>query len=76
MIVCVCRRVSDRQIRQAVADGAQTLDCLSFELGVATQCGRCADCATRVLHEAQAAACPGRCGGAALLGGAPALAAA
>ena len=51
MIVCVCRRISDHQIRQAVRDGAQTLDCLQFELGVATQCGRCAECACQVMHE-------------------------
>jgi bacterioferritin-associated ferredoxin len=54
MIVCVCRRVSDHQIRQAVADGAHSLDCLAFELGVATQCGRCADCAQQVLGAAGA----------------------
>jgi bacterioferritin-associated ferredoxin len=55
MIVCVCRRVSDKQIREAVADGAHSLECLQFELGVATQCGRCADCASRVLCEARSA---------------------
>jgi bacterioferritin-associated ferredoxin len=54
MIVCVCRRVSDRQIRQAAADGAHSLECLQFDLGVATQCGRCADCATQVLCDARA----------------------
>ena len=61
MIVCVCRRVSDRQIREAVADGAVSLECLQFELGVATQCGRCAECACAVLNEAMAAqaAAPG-----------------
>lgn len=53
MIVCVCRRISDHQIRHAVRDGAQTLECLQFELGVATQCGRCAECACQVLHEAR-----------------------
>ena len=53
MIVCVCRRVSDSQIRQAVADGAHSLECLQFDLGVATQCGRCADCASRVLCDAR-----------------------
>ena len=53
MIVCVCRRVSDSQIRQAVADGAHSLQCLQFDLGVATQCGRCADCASRVLCDAR-----------------------
>ena len=54
MIVCVCRRISDKQIREAAADGAVSLECLQFELGVATQCGRCADCACEVLCEARA----------------------
>ena len=53
MIVCVCRRVSDHQIRQAAAQGAHSLECLQFDLGVATQCGRCADCASRVLCDAR-----------------------
>ncbi|CAG1016135.1 hypothetical protein BURC_01179 [Burkholderiaceae bacterium] len=53
MIVCVCRRVSDHQIRQAAAEGAHSLECLQFELGVATQCGRCADCACQVLGAAR-----------------------
>lgn len=53
MIVCVCRRVSDHDIRRAASEGAVTLECLQFELGVATQCGRCADCAERVLCEAR-----------------------
>jgi len=55
MIVCVCCRVSDHQIRQAAAEGAVSLECLQFELGVATQCGRCSECATRVLCDARAA---------------------
>lgn len=53
MIVCVCRRISDHAIRKAAADGACSLECLQLELGVATQCGRCADCALRVLDEAR-----------------------
>ncbi len=55
MIVCVCRRISDHQIRQAAAEGAVSLECLQFELGVATQCGRCADCASHVLCDARQA---------------------
>ena len=54
MIVCVCRRISDHQIRQAAAEGAVSLECLQFDLGVATQCGRCADCACKILDEANA----------------------
>ena len=60
MIVCVCRRITDHQIRQAAADGAVSLECLQFELGVATQCGRCADCASEVLCDARAANCESR----------------
>jgi len=56
MIVCVCRRISDHQIRQAAAEGAVSLECLQFDLGVATQCGRCADCACKILDEAHAGA--------------------
>ncbi len=59
MIVCVCRRISDHQIRAAAAEGAMSLECLKTELGVATQCGRCADCASRVLCDARSAAAPG-----------------
>ena len=55
MIVCVCRRVTDHQIRDAAANGAVSLECLQFELGVASQCGRCADCASDVLCAARAA---------------------
>ncbi len=54
MIVCVCRRVSDHDIRRAADEGAVSLECLQIELGVAMQCGRCADCASRVLCDARA----------------------
>lgn len=56
MIVCVCRRVSEQQIRKAAAAGAHSLECLQFDLGVAMQCGRCSDCASRVLCDAKAGA--------------------
>jgi bacterioferritin-associated ferredoxin len=50
MIVCVCKAVSDRQIRAAVKDGANCLRDLTRELGVGTCCGKC-------LPEAKAALC-------------------
>lgn len=52
MIVCVCRRVSDRDITRAVKEGAATFDDLQFDTGVATQCGRCGDCARDVFDQA------------------------
>lgn len=53
MYVCICNAVTDHQIRQAAADGAHSLACPQSDLGVATQCGRCADCASRVLSDAR-----------------------
>ncbi len=52
MYVCICKNVSDRQIRQAVAHGARRLRDLREMLGVASECGKCASCARDVLREA------------------------
>jgi bacterioferritin-associated ferredoxin len=41
MIVCVCKAVSDRQIRAAVKGGATCLRDLTRDLGVGTCCGKC-----------------------------------
>jgi bacterioferritin-associated ferredoxin len=54
MIVCVCRRVSEHDIRRAAHNGCGCLEELQWELGVATGCGRCAECAQSVLQEALA----------------------
>ncbi len=45
MIVCVCRRVSDREIARHARAG-MGFDDIQVELGVATQCGRC-ECSAR-----------------------------
>jgi bacterioferritin-associated ferredoxin len=45
MIVCVCHRVSDREIARHVRAGLDFSD-IQLELGVATQCGQC-ECAAR-----------------------------
>lgn len=42
MYVCLCRGITDRQIKSAIADGARHLGHLRKQLGVATQCGKCA----------------------------------
>ncbi len=52
MYVCVCRGVTDREIHEAVDRGARTLSDLSFDTGVATQCGTCANTARKILREA------------------------
>ena len=59
MIVCVCRRVSDRDIHRAAREGVTTFDDLQTELGVATACGACTDCAQETWAQACAGtACP------------------
>jgi bacterioferritin-associated ferredoxin len=41
MIVCVCKAVSDRQIKNAVRGGATRVRDLTRQLGVGTCCGKC-----------------------------------
>jgi bacterioferritin-associated ferredoxin len=65
MYVCLCKSVTDRDIRRMVTvHGVTTMRQLRDEAGVSTQCGRCAKCAREVLQEAlsecgAAPACPG-----------------
>ena len=55
MYVCICNGITDRDIRQAAAAGASTLNDLTRELGVAAGCGRCASCAHARLPSLQPA---------------------
>lgn len=48
MYVCLCKGVTDRQIRRAIEEGADSLRALRAELGVMTQCGKCG-CTTKEL---------------------------
>ena len=57
MIVCVCRRVSDREIARHVRAG-MTFDEVQLELGVATQCGQCESCARDVVAQCTGMVCP------------------
>ena len=52
MIVCVCKRISDRQIQERAQQG-QDFEEISFELGVATQCGCCRECAQALVKQCQ-----------------------
>lgn len=42
MYVCICKAVTDREIRSAVEDGTRTVRGLRKQLGCAGQCGKCA----------------------------------
>ena len=65
MIVCICHRVSDRDIAHAARQGCASFDELQDELGVATACGTCGDCA----RETFATHCAARSVGIRELGG-------
>jgi bacterioferritin-associated ferredoxin len=52
LYVCICNAISDHEVRGAIALGARSLADLSSTLGVATNCGRCADCARGLVREA------------------------
>ena len=54
MIVCVCHRVSDRDIEREVRHGCASFEELQDELRVATACGRCHDCAHDTFDAARA----------------------
>lgn len=53
MIVCVCRRISDREIARHARAG-MSFDEIQFETGVATQCGCCEGCARDVVAQCSA----------------------
>jgi bacterioferritin-associated ferredoxin len=54
MIVCVCHRVSDRDIEREVRHGCHTFEELQDELRVGTGCGRCLECARDTFDVARA----------------------
>lgn len=65
MYVCLCKGVTCSAIRSAVNEqGVASLRELSRNLGVATQCGKCAHSARQVLNEALGGCAASGCCGA------------
>ena len=50
MIVCVCHRISDKEIVRHARAG-MGFDDIQLELGVATCCGRCEGCARELVTQ-------------------------
>lgn len=61
MVVCLCHRVSDRDIRRAVASGVRCFEVLQDETRLASSCGCCHDCARAVFDEALEAPAQSAC---------------
>lgn len=55
MIVCVCHRVSDREISRCARAGLG-FDDIQVELGVATQCGCCEETARDIVIQSHSPA--------------------
>jgi len=60
MIVCLCHRISDRDIERTVASGVHCFEQLQDETCVASSCGCCHDCAREVFDAAMASPSPRR----------------
>lgn len=51
MYICICRAVTEAEIRAAIERGAETEDALRSQLGVSTECGKCSADVRRILSE-------------------------
>lgn len=51
MYVCLCHGVTDGQIREAIYEGCCSYQEVRENLGVGTQCGKCACLAKQVVRE-------------------------
>ncbi|MAT51732.1 MAG: (2Fe-2S)-binding protein [Porticoccaceae bacterium] len=54
MYVCVCRGVTEKQIRREVQNGAATYDEIQARLDVGICCGTCRDTAEALIAETSA----------------------
>jgi bacterioferritin-associated ferredoxin len=52
MVICLCHRISDRDIAAAVRAGTRCFETLQDDLRVSSSCGRCRDCARETFDSA------------------------
>ncbi|MEQ8954905.1 MAG: (2Fe-2S)-binding protein [Gammaproteobacteria bacterium] len=51
MYVCICRQITDSQIRDLCREGASNMNDIQDRLGVATACGKCSKLAQNIVKE-------------------------
>lgn len=51
MYVCLCKSVTDSEIRSIVTEGACSLRQVRDQLGVASQCGKCGKMANQIVKQ-------------------------
>ncbi|WP_019527991.1 bacterioferritin-associated ferredoxin [Dasania marina] len=51
MYICLCKSVTDSQIREAVANGGKSFGQVRKQLNLASQCGKCGMIAREIFNE-------------------------
>lgn len=51
MYVCVCNKVTDKQLKKAVENGAHSIGALQQALSVGSNCGTCLETAQSILSD-------------------------
>lgn len=51
MYVCICKAISDQDIKSAVIDGADDIEKVAEQLGAGTGCGTCREFAQEVIDQ-------------------------
>ncbi len=51
MYICICNKVTDKEIKNAANSGANSMKDLRNSLNVGTSCGQCSSCAKGLLKE-------------------------
>jgi bacterioferritin-associated ferredoxin len=57
VIICLCHRISDRDIQAAARAGTPDFDTLQEDTGIARNCGCCLDCAREIFDDARCRGC-------------------
>lgn len=53
MYVCICHGVTEKDIKQAVKQGAESIEALRAQTGATSGCGSCLDVALQVMDSAR-----------------------
>jgi bacterioferritin-associated ferredoxin len=51
MYVCICRQITDSQIREVCREGSSRMADIREKLGVASECGKCGRHALSIVSE-------------------------
>ena len=51
MYVCICRQITDNQIRELCREGVSSMTDIRSRLGVATECGKCSKLAQNIVKD-------------------------